>query len=297
MLEIHSPSDFDSRERYTTSIDPKSSQLVAVLSPYRFKDKIHCGLTSCRTPHNFGYLILTADGRETNIGNDCGRKHFGKEFTTQRNIEEKKRKRLQQIQTLKNIHCNKEELLRRIADLGNRPYGVAWLLRSRISLPQAITPQLYHQLNARARRGDTEVSEIRERSDKEIKRLQELNPGSKRDKWRYEATHVGTFTGLEGLAFEASSVFVIGLEQKLRILLASDIDRLSGKELSVWVNWSNGIEHAFQQTEAALLSFGQFFQSANFKLLPHLTTDENLKRKLAALIWDEKKGEFAKQRK
>jgi hypothetical protein len=294
LLDILSPEDFNRRERYSNSVDPKSTKLIAVLAPYRFKDKVHCGLTSCRTPHNFGYLISTEDDRETNIGNDCGRKHFGKDFTIQRNIEEKKRRRLLQLETLKNIYANKEQLVQRIGVVKSRPYGISWLMRSRKALQQEITSQFYFDLNSKARRGEASVSDTRERSEKEIKRLQDMNPGTKRDKWRYETSHAGTLVGLQGFAFDFTNVFLVGLEQKLQTLLQSDIDNLPGKALGTWVSWANGIENVFQQTEDALSDAIRFFQRQNFELFPYLTTDNKLKKKLETLAWDVEKGAPAK---
>jgi len=138
------------------------------------------------------------------------------------------------------------------------------------------------------------VSEIRERSEKEIKRLQDLNPGTKRDKWRYDATSVGTLVGLNGFAFDASNIFFDGVEQKLHTLLKANIEDLPSKALGVWVTWSNGIENLFQQTDDALSDAIRFFQQQNFELFPYLTTDNKLKRKLTSLAWNIEKGVPAK---
>lgn len=294
MLEIFSPEDFNRREAYRDEVDPKSTQLIAVLAPYNFKERIRCGLSNCHTPHNFGYLIRTADGRETNIGNKCGRKHFGSDFVIQRDIEEKRRKRFLQMQALKVLQERRDELLRRISGLKNGPFGVTWLQRSKRAFRNEVTVPLFQQLVARAKRGDVVVSDIRERSEKEIKRLQELNPGLKREKWRYEATPVGSFVGLEALAIEIDAIFGSGLENMLDTFFAIDIDTLSNKDLSLWANWSNGIENAFQQTEVALAAGRHFFQKANFELLPYLTIDRRLKIRLTDLAWNVEKGGPAK---
>ena len=36
--------------------------------------------------HNYGYLVLLSDGTETNIGNKCGKKHFGTDFEDSKKI-------------------------------------------------------------------------------------------------------------------------------------------------------------------------------------------------------------------
>ena len=39
-----------------------------------------CGLNNCHREHRFGYVICAKDGRETNIGHDCGKREFDVEF-------------------------------------------------------------------------------------------------------------------------------------------------------------------------------------------------------------------------
>lgn len=57
-------------------------KLAKILGGYHFgKDNyIPCGLKGCRTLHGKGYVVQTLDGIETNIGKDCGKKHFGQDF-------------------------------------------------------------------------------------------------------------------------------------------------------------------------------------------------------------------------
>ena len=74
---IASWDDIFGRSAYATDVDGVKTNLLAVIAPYRgLHPAKPCGLTNCHTPHNNGYLIVTDDGRETNIGANCGKKHF-----------------------------------------------------------------------------------------------------------------------------------------------------------------------------------------------------------------------------
>ncbi|MEF9443407.1 hypothetical protein OWT26_25875 [Burkholderia sp. 1A5] len=68
------------RAGFTNDLDPKQHELKAIIGRYAFRDKLRCGLSSCHTPHNRGYIVVTKSGLETNIGKDCGKTHFGVDF-------------------------------------------------------------------------------------------------------------------------------------------------------------------------------------------------------------------------
>lgn len=69
---ITSWEDIFGRSAYASDVDGTKTELLDVIAPYRgLQPAKPCGLTNCHTPHNNGYLIVTADNRETNIGADC----------------------------------------------------------------------------------------------------------------------------------------------------------------------------------------------------------------------------------
>ncbi|MDI1270881.1 MAG: hypothetical protein PSV40_17500 [Polaromonas sp.] len=82
LLRFDSPKDFSSRRAYQAEIDSSVHQLERILGGYSFgKDNYtQCGLKGCRTLHGKGYVVQTLDGIETNIGKDCGTRHFGQRF-------------------------------------------------------------------------------------------------------------------------------------------------------------------------------------------------------------------------
>ena len=67
------------RPKFKTSISG-DVELDSVIGMYTAPNKVICGLQSCKTPHNKGFVILTADGVETNIGQVCGKENFQLNF-------------------------------------------------------------------------------------------------------------------------------------------------------------------------------------------------------------------------
>ena len=68
-----------SRQAWRDGLDHSEHKLQQILGNYSFakKDALACGLKSCRTIHQNGYVVQTVDGLETHIGKDCGARHFG----------------------------------------------------------------------------------------------------------------------------------------------------------------------------------------------------------------------------
>src|SRR5437870_2007628 len=62
---------------YVGEVDPVTVQLIEALDEYKCKETITCSLSSCHHPHNHGWIVKTEFGGITNIGNDCGKTHFG----------------------------------------------------------------------------------------------------------------------------------------------------------------------------------------------------------------------------
>lgn len=71
--------EITSRPKWQEGVDAGQHKPMCIIGDYSFAKikEVKCGLKSCRRPHMSGYLIETADGIETHIGNSCGKTHFG----------------------------------------------------------------------------------------------------------------------------------------------------------------------------------------------------------------------------
>jgi len=100
-----------SRKLYNESLYfiPKhgSRDFGKIVAPYHLKGKmIKCGISDCGKPHLHGYLITTTDALETNIGKDCGRRHFKADFSAEMKRHDElynRRLKIQRILDLKNV--------------------------------------------------------------------------------------------------------------------------------------------------------------------------------------------------
>lgn len=221
LVDLKAPSDLIGRPAYNPSLDATDSKLAEVLAPYHFDAPYPCGLASCRQPHQNGFLVVTVDGVETNVGQDCGKRIFGDDFDTKANIQRKRAERKYQLDTLHQVLMDKEKHLTRVAELYSRRFGTKWA-------EDAISRQAASKLHAMAARGETTVESVREATADEKERHRAMGTDSK--PLRYITEKVGD---LQGLAFLNSNPHqaTTALKDKIYELERTDTSSLSPRKL------------------------------------------------------------------
>ncbi|MDX8164207.1 hypothetical protein [Acinetobacter pittii] len=85
---IYNWKDIEERPNFLPEITINNEEeaidnLSHIIAPYQFRDKVKCGISRCKTKHNYGFLVKLKTGKEIIIGKDCGKKYFGAEFKAQ----------------------------------------------------------------------------------------------------------------------------------------------------------------------------------------------------------------------
>lgn len=284
---INSWEDIFSRPSYVSDVDGSKTELLDVIAPYRgLQPAKPCGLTNCHTPHNNGYLIVTADNRETNIGAVCGKNHFPEFAAQTRRIE-----RILKEQSLRAIvleaQSRADVIREEIAKLRTDERGAEWVARCISGLRQAVVNvdvQLWHVLKRRANSGDAIVSEVRERSKKEIREMVAANLG-RAGELRFESKPAGRLSGLEVLSnrLDLHANLVKGAEGALQTVVAIDVRRVGGKALRVAAKAVGNIDSSLVLVREAIASGRLFFTDANLSLVAFIATDEVRRKKLSGL--------------
>ena len=275
LVDLKGPADLTCRPAYHSPLDATDSKLAEVLAPYDFAKPYPCGLASCRQPHQHGFLVVTVDKVETNVGKDCGRRIFGEDFAIKANLQAARASRKRQLDTLQGVLDHKEELLGRISELYDRKTGTRWAnaeLRSLKERPLLHFPA--NKLYAMASRGETAVIDVREATKEEKAQHRAFNPGAKPLKYMEET--VGHLQGLKFLATNPHDA-ATALKDKLYELASTDLKTLSAKKLQDWVEWANGIERKFDDIEDTLANALRFFSAENIGLLHALAAIEDRK--------------------
>jgi len=259
---------------FTEKLNPKKHQLKEIIGNYLFKDKVACGLQSCRTPHSKGYIVTTKTGQITNIGNMCGKNHFGVDFQSQSNVFKRKvtehnnRERISQFQFHIEEHFSKLELLRKGehgADIINK--NAKSLISSNKNCPSVIIDEVRKIIRAR----DGSIIIPRIASSGEIETL-EASQNRTLPRPYYIDEVKGHLKGIEALYPENDlrELLIVDISQNLTLLDGFDSDSGVYRDLSHWSKWCGEFENKILSAEkiikqgVALLEADNLLQLTQF---------------------------------
>lgn len=115
------------RPNFSEQIEKTGHSLSHIIGYYRFPDKLHCGLKGCNQPHNKGYIVVTTDGTESNIGKDCGKGIFGVEFGDHATEFDKYRKNEERKIYIQDAKVKLDEWRTSLESLKERRKNILWV--------------------------------------------------------------------------------------------------------------------------------------------------------------------------
>jgi hypothetical protein len=235
-----------SRPGFNGSLDPASHKLESIIGRYAFRDYVPCGLSNCHTPHGKGYIVVTKDGQETNIGKDCGKNYFGVDFETlsakfDRDLQEKEYR-----EKVFSFIFRIDEIATSIEQLRAGKYGGDWVYKNSRPLldggkdvPSAVVRRITQMI----RTGSTILTVDREATEDEIKQ-REQREGRSLERPQYASVPVGEVIGLEALYNENNlkNLLVVDLAEPLKELEGVDADTLDFNGARKWARWIGEVE-------------------------------------------------------
>jgi hypothetical protein len=266
-LVIQSAADITSRERYKAPIDPAANPFKRIVRHYWLRIPIQCAIKSCRQPHNDGFLVELVSGDETNIGHVCGKKYFGMSFAEgvdnyRRDIlgPELRQKLLLSKNSIRSILPKVEELCaEEEATLGRQKRNFRRLF-----------PQLCKVLSQRAARGQSTITQARQRPHDEIERLVALNPGTPRDRFVYEEVTVAQIKGLKTFEENLHELLHGQLREPIEEFLLGNVALMTVEQLIKTDTWLRYIDETLSRAESAIADARAFFSEDNIESLRYL---------------------------
>lgn len=251
LINVEDWDDIRSRPGFSINLNPGQHMLESIIGRYIFKDKIRCGLSNCHTPHAKGYIVVTKDGQETNIGKDCGKTYFGVDFETlsrklDRDITEKENR-----DKLWSFSFQLEELKKSISQLRESERGADWVhrnIRPIISQNKGCPDEIVRRVSSMIKARQGVLSIQREASEQEIDNLEAIQ-GRKLPRPHYIDEPIAEIAGVEALYPENDlrALLILELEENLKSFEEKDIDVLDFEALSYWVKWIGSIEKTMEQ--------------------------------------------------
>lgn len=255
------------------SFHPKAERhFGAVVAPYRFLDKISCGIEACHTPHLSGYLITTSDGLETAIGSHCGRKHFGTSFQRESKRANDAVDRQRRIKLVKAMLDDMAAHLVVIEDLERHHKNLS---DKKNRLIGAIDIRLYSVLKQRADRGQDDLTkEVPMTKEEAVSYFETSNRKANDGKrWPTKSVFLAKLDGMAFIKARPKEMLVTTLIEPMRALSKmgpSDIEAMKRRELTSIAKWVGEVPKSIERARAIVEAGHKFFHSENIAKLVHL---------------------------
>ena len=281
LVRVETWEDITTRPGFDGNLNPANQELASIIGQYGFKDRVPCGLSNCHTPHQRGYIVVTKDGHETNIGKDCGKNYFGVDFEElsakfTRDMREKENR-----EKLWSLLFRLEDVNELVSSIRADEFGADWVHKQLVALfhPKNLPSKILMRLNLLKRTGDSRLVRDREASEEEASNLEQI-AGRRLERPHYIQETVGTIAGLDALYLENDlrSLLVVDLEENLKTFAGLDIDSLSYEQLAKWSKWIGTIEATVDRAKSAVDSGRKLLTRQNliqFSDALDISTDEH----------------------
>lgn len=249
---------------YVKDVDPSTAKLNSVIGKYREPEFRVCGLSNCHTKHYRGYLATTTDGRITNIGVDCGKKHFGVDFETMSRQLDRDWQNQERRETL-TAGLNKVEGWQKKCEfLLNSEHSASWLYKQYRLINSAdggLPKRVINILRDMMKKGTNVLIIEREATQREKEIAVEMGqqiPIAISDE-------VGLVKGLSGLnrIDELRDILAKDLEPNLNAFATINVEDMKEQDLRYWSKWCGEVESKLNTAAAIIEDATQFFSREN----------------------------------
>jgi hypothetical protein len=255
---------------YTPEIDPQSETLKEIIGAYSLGDPVSCGLSSCRTAHKRGYVVVTANGLVSNIGNICGVRHFGVDFRQKTRLYWRLARDYENRQLIYQTQSRIDELSSTIEYLINGDRAGKWLSRQRRlnGLPSRIRSQLREM----ARTGRNSVSVTREATKAERDDI-EARTGQSVPAPYYIEQEIGVLKGVSALADANDPRLLITIKLKglLDRLRSVNPEEMRSSELRDFSKECGEVDSRLADATRVIKIGQRFFSAGNLHILLRLS--------------------------
>ncbi len=263
--------DIVNRPSYSSPVEPKKSHYIRVAAIYSLaKQSVACGVSDCLQAHTHGFLVITADEKETNLCEACGKRPLNVTFEAQRKVlQGQSRVRQQQIQ-LNTVLKQSEEIKSRIRELKQAPRGANWLYRALTNLRKACPAELL-----------TALSELA--TNKEDNAILDTLLEDRADVSRLE--QVERLEGLGIFAIDIREALINGILRPLEQLEEYAEKPDSTRSLASYCRWADRLDEQFALAEHLVEEGRAFFKAENLERLQSIPLSEKSARLTRSLRW------------
>lgn len=263
------------RENFHPKLEfaPQSDRSMCnVLWPYKFLEKVNCGISACRQLHFNGYLITTSDGLETGIGVDCGLKYFGLKFTRQRQRVDKEIGRRQRVRAIKEMIDKLPAMVSMLAQI-KADYNDLQDQKQR--LMGAVGPGIYAALRQRAEKDGAKIMRSVRLTGRDLEAYYATTnkPKGRQDDAPHREELIATLEGLPFIKSRLKDMLITNLLeplQKLSKCSPDEVEQWKVRELQTTAKWVGEVPNSLAKAQELIAQGRLFFKSANIAKLIHI---------------------------
>lgn len=275
-----------SRPGFKTDVDPKTTKLASIIGSYAFSTFQPCGLSSCHTPHGRGYLVVTSDGHETNIGSHCGKKYFSVEFERMAKVFDRDLRAQEQREALIAFQHQIPTVKARIQQLKEGEMGANWIRKKLVELsaPSALPTKITQLVARLAKQRNGALTTSRPATPEELERFRAQGQAAKAGE-TYVEEPAGQLDGLAAL-YDVNDLRELLVERMrpLEVVEAADVEQLPDKARRDLAKWVLTVEPALNQAEAAIAAGRRLLTQENLRQLAQFVTSKEDLRALNAFL-------------
>jgi hypothetical protein len=280
LVKVASWDDIESLPGYKSDLSPKNYKLKEIIGRYIFKDYVRCGLSTCHTPHGKGYIVTTTEGAVTNIGKDCGKKHFGVEFETLSKKLELDIRVANYRETLGSFMMQLESYAQKLDKLRSGDAGADKVYKNLNTLMQRTSDcpeSVVLQLRKCVRERNTEITRSRLATEQEIEDIEAIENRTI-ERPHYLSEPVATLAGISCLYPENDlrEKIVVDLQSNLKKIETLDIDKANTSVLKHWSDWVGQFDNKIENVEEIISSAHRFLDLNNLKKLKCVLTNDSV---------------------
>jgi hypothetical protein len=280
LVRVESWTDITERVSFSGNLDPSTHTLDSIIGRYAFGDKVPCGLSNCHTPHHKGYIVVTKDGRETNIGKDCGKTYFGVDFETLSNKFDRDITEKENREKLWAFYFRCDEVAAQVTAIRQGEHGADWVHKQLQALQDSrnVTTKAARRIMLMAKGRDARLTRDREATEEEVAQLEEAQ-GRRLPRPQYVTERIGELAGLDALYPENNlkAILIEDVSERLKAVNELAIDSVGYEQLRGWSRWIGGLDAVFERALQAVRSGRTLLTKENLSPLAEaaaLNTDE-----------------------
>lgn len=273
LVRVESWDDVIEIPGFTASVDPRKDKLKAIIGKYTLSDRVPCGLITCRTPHNRGFVVSLEGNQVSNIGKDCGKTHFGVDFETMSRAFDRDVRMLDWRERITAFQSTIPGLLYRISDLRNASQG-DWVYKTSQLFKSVNCPQLIKDVLIQlVRNRDGTLTQSRLETLAEAEAREAMSPADpmrsddddRSPRRRQVLEKIGVLEGWAILdpEMDLRSILIVEALPRLKTIEELIVSNLTERQLRDTVKWIDGTEAMLQKATDAISEGKKFLRQTN----------------------------------